>query len=370
MYGRIENTDHPFYGLDFVHVELSKDKGWAKPEFAAFVSSIIEAGAARPKDMKKVRDRLKKLRLPPYDCAVAGAHGRASRRTWPSRRARSRRDRRSSRGISATAAMLGYFKHRAASHRLRDALRGVHATAGVERAGAGAVLPRRPHLHRRDLRHQGRRAANTRRASGSCWWRRTPVRASQLPGDRDSWDFGIAAGFYLDATQAPWSQHYRMYSYVVDELPGVIAANFRADRSAAASSGTRWAGTARSPSRSRIRGKYRSLSAFAPICAPMQVPWGQKAFTGYLGDDRAAWAHYDATRTAGRAARLSRHHPGGPGDLGQISRGAAEARAAGRGLSRPRGQRLELRMHRGYDHGYFFIQTFMRRSHGVARARA
>ena len=67
MFGRIENTSHPFYGLDFVHVELSKDKGWNKPEFAAFVSSIIEAGAARPKDMKKVRDRLKKLRLPPYD---------------------------------------------------------------------------------------------------------------------------------------------------------------------------------------------------------------------------------------------------------------------------------------------------------------
>jgi S-(hydroxymethyl)glutathione synthase len=67
MYGRIENTGHPFYGLDFVHVELSKDKGWNKPEFAAFVSSIIEAGAARPRDMKKVRDRLKKLRLPPYD---------------------------------------------------------------------------------------------------------------------------------------------------------------------------------------------------------------------------------------------------------------------------------------------------------------
>jgi S-(hydroxymethyl)glutathione synthase len=68
MYGRIEKTDHPFYGLDFIHVELSRDKGWNKPEFAAFVSSIIEAGSVRPKDMKKVRDRLKKLRLPPYDC--------------------------------------------------------------------------------------------------------------------------------------------------------------------------------------------------------------------------------------------------------------------------------------------------------------
>jgi S-(hydroxymethyl)glutathione synthase len=67
LYGRIENPNHPFYGLDFVHVELSKDKGWNKPEFAAFVSSIIEAGAVRPRDMKKVRDRLKKLRLPPYD---------------------------------------------------------------------------------------------------------------------------------------------------------------------------------------------------------------------------------------------------------------------------------------------------------------
>jgi S-(hydroxymethyl)glutathione synthase len=68
LYGRIEKTDHPFYGLDFIHVELSKDKGWNKPEFAAFVSSIIESGSARPKDMKKVRDRLKKLRIPPYDC--------------------------------------------------------------------------------------------------------------------------------------------------------------------------------------------------------------------------------------------------------------------------------------------------------------
>ena len=68
MYGRIENTGHPFYGLDFVHVELSKDKGWAKPEFAAFVSSIIESGSARPREMTKIRDRLKKLRLTPYDC--------------------------------------------------------------------------------------------------------------------------------------------------------------------------------------------------------------------------------------------------------------------------------------------------------------
>jgi S-(hydroxymethyl)glutathione synthase len=67
MYGRIENTNHPFFGLDFVHVELSKEKGWAKPEFAAFVSSIIEAGTARPREMTKIRDRLKKLRLPPYD---------------------------------------------------------------------------------------------------------------------------------------------------------------------------------------------------------------------------------------------------------------------------------------------------------------
>ena len=75
MYGRIENTNHPFYGLDFVHVELSKDKGWAKPEFAAFVSSIIEAGAAKPKEMTKIRDRLKKLRLHAVRLPVAAAHG-------------------------------------------------------------------------------------------------------------------------------------------------------------------------------------------------------------------------------------------------------------------------------------------------------
>jgi len=107
----------------------------------------------------------------------------------------------------------------------------------------------------------------------------------QLPGDRDSWDFGIAAGFYLDATQAPWSRHYRMYSYVVNELPQLVAANFRADLRRSGIMGHSMGGHGALTIGLKNPDKYRSLSAFAPISAPTQVPWGQKAFAGYLGAD-------------------------------------------------------------------------------------
>ena len=114
-----------------------------------------------------------------------------------------------------------------------------------------------------------------------------------LPGDRDSWDFGIGAGFYLDATQAPWSKHYHMYSYVVNELPGVIAANFNVDVTRSGIFGHSMGGHGALTIALKNPDKYMSVSAFAPICAPMQVPWGQKAFTGYLGPDRADWVQYD-----------------------------------------------------------------------------
>ena len=111
----------------------------------------------------------------------------------------------------------------------------------------------------------------------------------QLPGDRDSWDFGIAAGFYLDATQAPWSRHYRMYSYVVNELPQLVAANFRADLRRSGIMGHSMGGHGALTIGLKNPDKYRSLSAFAPISAPTRVPWGQKAFAGYLGADRDGW---------------------------------------------------------------------------------
>jgi S-formylglutathione hydrolase len=179
-----------------------------------------------------------------------------------------------------------------------------------------------------------------------------------LPGDRDSWDFGIAAGFYLDATQSPWAAHYRMYSYVVDELPAIIAAKFSADTSRSGIMGHSMGGHGALTIGLKNSQKYLSLSAFAPIAAPIQSPWGQKAFTGYLGAYRADWAQYDAT------ALVKAGHRFAGGIL--IDQGTADKflddqlkpqllAAACEAV----GQKLDLRMREGYDHGYFFIQTFI-----------
>jgi S-formylglutathione hydrolase len=180
-----------------------------------------------------------------------------------------------------------------------------------------------------------------------------------LPGDRESWDFGIAAGFYLDATQEPWSKHYRMNSYVVDELPAIVAANFKtADIERSGIMGHSMGGHGALTIGLRNPEKYRSLSAFAPIAAPIQSPWGLKAFTGYLGAYRASWSQYDATELVKAGNRFSR------GIL--IDQGTADKFLADQ--LRPElfaeackagGQRLELNLREGYDHGYFFIQTFI-----------
>jgi S-formylglutathione hydrolase len=179
-----------------------------------------------------------------------------------------------------------------------------------------------------------------------------------LAGDRDSWDFGIAAGFYLDATQAPWSAHYRMYSYVVDELPGVIAGNFKADISRSGIMGHSMGGHGALTIALKNPQKYQSLSAFAPIAAPIQSQWGQKAFTGYLGAYRAAWSQYDATELVKAGHRFS------SGIL--IDQGTADKFLADQlkpellvAACKASGQDIQLRMRDGYDHGYFFIQTFI-----------
>ncbi len=181
----------------------------------------------------------------------------------------------------------------------------------------------------------------------------------ELPGDRDSWDFGIAAGFYLDATQAPWSRHYRMYSYVVNELPGFIAANFNADVEASGIMGHSMGGHGALTIALKNPDKFRSVSAFAPICAPARVPWGIKAFSGSLGADRAAWNEYDATELI----RSGRRFPDAP----HVDQGTADKFLAEQlkpewlvQACEAAGQPLELRQHAGYDHGYFFIQTFIR----------
>ena len=185
----------------------------------------------------------------------------------------------------------------------------------------------------------------------------TSPRGANVPGEADSWDFGVGAGFYVDATAEPWSKHYRMYSYVTRELPAVIAAAFPADVQRQGIFGHSMGGHGALVCALRNPGQYRSLSAFAPISAPMQCPWGTKAFSGYLGADQAAWRRYDATE-------LVKAQPFGGTIL--IDQGLADKflveqlkpelfEAACRNV----GQSLKLRRHGGYDHGYFFISTFM-----------
>jgi len=180
----------------------------------------------------------------------------------------------------------------------------------------------------------------------------------ELPGDRDSWDFGIAAGFYLDATQAPWSKHYRMYSYVVDELPKIIAANFKVDAARSGIMGHSMGGHGALTIALKNPGKYKSVSAFSPIAAPIQSPWGQKAFTGYLGTDRATWAQYDATELV----KAGRKFP----DAVRVDQGSADKFLAEQlrpellaAACKAAGLEFDLRMRAGYDHGYFFIQSFI-----------
>lgn len=185
----------------------------------------------------------------------------------------------------------------------------------------------------------------------------TSPREPRIPGDADHWDFGYSAGFYLDATQAPWSQNYRMYSYVTRELPEIVAAHLPARLSATGIFGHSMGGHGALTLALRNPSLYKSVSAFSPIAAPSQSPWGQKAFGNYLGADKQAWRDYDATELVARKAY--------PGPI-LIDQGSADQYLAAELLpekfaaaAAESGQKLNLRMQPGYDHGYYFIQTFM-----------
>ncbi len=179
----------------------------------------------------------------------------------------------------------------------------------------------------------------------------------RLPGDDASWDFGRAAGFYVDATQEPWSGHYRMYSYVTRELPDLLAGQFAADPRRTGIFGHSMGGHGALVCALRNPDRYRSASAFAPICAPIRCPWGRKAFSGYLGEDESRWAEYDACVLVERrpfpAPLLI--------DQGMADRFLAEQLQPELFAESCRrvGQPLELNMRGGYDHGYFFIQSFV-----------
>ena len=186
----------------------------------------------------------------------------------------------------------------------------------------------------------------------------TSPRGLGLPGETDAWDFGAGAGFYVDATLPPWRDHYRMYTYVADELPALVATSFPVDASRASILGHSMGGHGALVIGLRNPSRFRSISAFAPITSPMRVPWGVKALTGYLGNDRAAWRAYDAT------ALIEERGWRGPPLL--VDQGTAdsfvdselrpellEAACASAGVP------LVLNRRKGYDHSYFFIATFI-----------
>jgi S-formylglutathione hydrolase len=174
--------------------------------------------------------------------------------------------------------------------------------------------------------------------------------------DADGYDLGKGAGFYLNATQMPWSDHYRMHDYVVSELPALIQAQFPAT-DARAISGHSMGGHGALVAALKNPGYYRSVSAFSPIVAPSQVPWGEKAFAAYLGDDRAAWKAWDATALIAEAGeRLPLLIDQGDADEFLASQLKPELL---REACAQAGHPLQLRMQPGYDHSYYFISSFI-----------
>jgi len=186
----------------------------------------------------------------------------------------------------------------------------------------------------------------------------TSPRGLGLPGEGDAYDFGLGAGFYVDATRPPWSSGYRMYTYVTEELPDVVQSSFPVDGGRTAIFGHSMGGHGALVLALRNPERYRSVSAFAPIVSPMRCPWGVKALTGYLGEDRAGWRQYDAT------ALIEDRGWRGPPLL--VDQGTADGfletqlkPALLREACASAGVALELRLREGYDHGYHFVSTFV-----------
>ncbi|MEK8032130.1 S-formylglutathione hydrolase [Ideonella sp. DXS29W] len=186
----------------------------------------------------------------------------------------------------------------------------------------------------------------------------TSPRGAQVAGEADAWDFGVGAGFYLDATQAPWAAHWRMESYLLDELLPGMGPLGAIDGQRLGLFGHSMGGHGALTLALRHPGRFRSLSALAPICAPTRCPWGRKAFTGYLGADEAAWPAHDAS--ALMAGQPSAPYPGGI----LVDQGLADKFLADQlhpeafeSACAAVGQPLTLRRHAGYDHGYYFIAT-------------
>ena len=186
----------------------------------------------------------------------------------------------------------------------------------------------------------------------------TSPRGAGYPGEDDDYDFGTGAGFYVDATVAPWSGMYRMYTYIVEEFPALIAKHFPVDTARAGLFGHSMGGHGALTLALRNPGMYRSVSAFAPIVAPTQCPWGEKALRGYLGDDRVAWDAYDATELV-----KSGHTTG---SMILIDQGTADPfleaqlkTSLFQQACDAAGQAVTVRLQDGYDHSYYLMSTFM-----------
>ena len=187
----------------------------------------------------------------------------------------------------------------------------------------------------------------------------TSPRGLDLPGEHDDYDLGSGAGFYIDATAEPWSGHYKMYSYVTEELPALVESNFPARPDSRGIFGHSMGGHGALTIALKHPDRYRSVSAFAPISAPTRAPWGKKAFSNYLGPDEESWRKHDASE-------LVRNNPFPDGRTILVDQGMADQfldeqlypsvleEACARA-----GQPLTLRCHEGYNHGYYFISTFV-----------
>jgi len=198
----------------------------------------------------------------------------------------------------------------------------------------------------------------------------TSPRGAGVPGEADAWDFGVGAGFYLDATQAPWATHWRMESYLMQELLPLLGQSLPLNLQRLGLSGHSMGGHGALTLALKYPGRFKSLSAFAPICAPSLCPWGQKAFSHYLGADKTQWAAHDASALMSGLSAA----PFPEGIL--IDQGLGDKflpeqlyperfEAACANLDQP----LTLRRHAGYDHGYYFISSFMA-DHLAHHARA